>query len=79
LFARRRIVAFEYLLDDKLNALSIALVAQEKSLSTVAHEDQAVMGSLDAGFPGHLDCAPPLLPSRPWGHNAKVAAWFPAD
>src|SRR6266403_2450686 len=53
LLARRRIVPLENSLNDKPDALRIALVTQEKRLLTVADQNESIMGDGRLGFRGH--------------------------
>jgi hypothetical protein len=68
LLTRRRIILFENLLDDQIDIQRAASVTQEKSLLTIADENETVMGndigarrrSLEFSFHNHL----PMLQMR---------------
>jgi len=64
LLTRRRIILFENLLDDQIDIKRAASVTQEKSLLTIADENETVMGndvgarrgSMEFSFRNHLRC-----------------------
>ena len=59
LLARRRIVTLQNFLNDKLETLCVASVAQEKRFLTVADEDESIVGNVRCGFHGH-SCSRPV-------------------
>ena len=76
LFTCRRVVSLENALNNKFDALCVAFVAQEKSLLTIADENQTIMGNLRSRFPSHFDCAPNRRCCHS-NHNAEAVARFP--